>query len=69
METASQVVLVVKNPPAQCRRGKRCGSDPWDRRRVWQPAPVFLPGDSHGQRSLVGYSPYGLKESDTNEVT
>ena len=32
-----------------------------------QPAPVFLPGASHGQRSLVGYSPCGRKESDTSE--
>ena len=35
---------------------------PW--RRAWQPTPVFLPGESHGQRSLVGYSPWGCKESD-----
>ena len=33
--------------------------------RKWQPTPVSLPGESHGQRSLVGYSPWGLKESDT----
>ena len=33
----------------------------------WQPTPVFLPGESHGQRSLVGYSPWGHEESDTNE--
>ena len=38
---------------------------PW--RREWQPTPVFLPGKSHGQRSLVGYSPWGHKESDTTE--
>ena len=38
---------------------------PW--RRVWQPTPVFLPGESHGQRSLVGCSPCGLEESDTTE--
>ena len=36
-------------------------------RRKWQPTPVFLPGESHGQRSLVGYSPWGCKESDTTE--
>ena len=36
-------------------------------RRKWQPTPVFLPGKSHGQRSLVGYSPWGRKESDTTE--
>ena len=36
-------------------------------RRKWQPTPVFLPGDAHGQRSLVGYSSWGHKESDTTE--
>ena len=41
---------------------ERC---PW--RRKWQPTPVFLPGESHGQRSLVGYSPWGQKELDTTE--
>ena len=39
--------------------------DPW--RRKWHPTPVFLPGESHGQRSLVGYSPWGCKELDTTE--
>ena len=34
---------------------------------MWQPTPVFLPGEFHGQRSLVGYSPWGCKESDTTE--
>ena len=37
------------------------------RKRQWQPAPVLLPGKSHGQRSLVGCSPRGRKESDTTE--
>ena len=45
--------------------------DPWIRkmpwRRKWQPAPVFLPVESHGWRSLVGYSPRGRKESNTTE--
>ena len=41
------------------------GKIPW--RRKWQPTPVFLPGKSHGQRSLVGYIPWGSKESDTTE--
>ena len=41
------------------------GKIPW--RRKWQPTPVFLPGESHGQRSLVSYSPWGHKESDTTE--
>ena len=36
--------------------------DPW--RRKWQPTPVFLPGKSHGQRSLAGYSPWSSKELD-----
>ena len=36
-------------------------------RREWQPTPVSLPGESHGQRSLVGYSPWGHKELDTTE--
>ena len=36
-------------------------------RRKWQPTPVFLPGESYGRRSLVGYSPWSRKESDTTE--
>ena len=36
-------------------------------RRKWQPTPVFLPGKSHGQRSLVGYCPWGRKESDMTD--
>ena len=60
-------------PACQCRRCKRRGFDPWvgkmPWRRAWQPAPVFLPGESHGQKSLVGYSPWGRKESDTTEAS
>ena len=41
------------------------GKIPW--RKIWQSTPVFLPGESHGWRSLVGYSPWGCKESDTTE--
>ena len=41
------------------------GKIPW--RRKWQPAPVVLPGESHGQRRLLGDSPKGLKESDVTE--
>ena len=41
------------------------GRFPW--RTAWQPTPVFLPGESHGQRSLEGYSPWGCTESDTTE--
>ena len=39
----------------------------WSWRREWPPTPVLLPGKSHGLRSLVGYSPWGRKESDTTE--
>ena len=50
-----------KEPVCQCRRHKRHGFDPWvrkiPRRRKWEPAPVFLPAKSHGQRSLVDYRP------------
>ena len=42
---------------------------PYGRRRQWQPTPVLLPGESHGQRSLMGYSPWGHKELDSNEAT
>ena len=49
----------------QCRRLKRPRFNPWvgkiTRRREWQPAAIFLPGKSHGQRSLAGYSPCGLQ--------
>ena len=41
------------------------GKIPW--RREWQPTPVFLPGETRGQRSLAGYSPWGCKESDMTE--
>ena len=41
------------------------GKIPW--RRKWQPSSVILPGKSHGQRNLAGYSPRGCKESDTTE--
>ena len=52
----------TKKPTCQCRR---CGFNPWVRktpwRRKWQPTQVFLPGNSQGQRSLVGNSPWGHK--------
>ena len=58
---ASQVALVVKNPRANARDYARYGCDPWvgktPWRRVWQPTAVFLPGESHRQRSLTGYNP------------
>ena len=63
---------MVKNLPANTgdmRRGFDLwvGKIPW--RRAWQPSPVFLPGESNGHRSLVGYSPWGHKELDTTEAT
>ena len=59
---------VVKNSPASARRHKRhrfashIGKTPW--RRKWQPAPVFVPGESYGRRNLAGCSPWGRKELD-----
>ena len=54
-----------------CLQCGRPGFDPWIRKihwkRKWQPTPVLLPGKSHDQRSMVGYSPWGCKESDTTE--
>jgi len=62
-----------KESACQYRRQKRHRFNPWvgkiPWRKKWQPTPVFLPGESHGQRSLAGYSPRGHKESDTTEVT
>ena len=54
-----------KELACQCRRHKWCRFHPWvgkiPWRRKWQPTPVFLPGELHGQKSLVGYSPWGLR--------
>ena len=65
-DTAKQLNWTIQE-----RRCKRCSSDLWvgkiPRSRKWQPTPVFLPGKFHGQRSLVGYSPWGCKESDMTE--
>ena len=63
---ASLVAQTVENLPAG-----DLGSIPWigkiPWRREWLPTPVFLPGEFHGQRSLIGYSPRGRKESDRTE--
>ena len=61
------MVLVVKNLPANAGEMRwglipRSGKIPWS--REWQSTPVFLPGESYGQRSIAGYSPWGHKESD-----
>ena len=61
---------MIKESAWQCRR---CRLDPWvgkiPWRRQWQPTLIFLPGESHEQRSLAGYSPWGHKELDTTEHT
>lgn len=58
----------AKELACQCKRHKRRGFDPWIRnirwRRAWPPTKVFLPGESYGQRSLVGH-----KDSDTTKVS
>ena len=64
-------VVSGKESACQCRNHKTHRLDPWDRkipcRRKWQPTPVLLLWESCGQRSLVGYSPQGHKESDMTE--
>ena len=71
-DQASQVTQQAKAICLQCESHREWGFSPcvgkipW--RRDWQPTPVFLPGESHGQRSLVGYSPWGHKASDRTEV-
>ena len=68
---AFPLVLVLKKPPAKERDARDEGLIPGlgrtPLRRQWQPTPVSLPENFHGQRSLAGYSPWGHKESDTTE--
>ena len=56
-----------------CMQCRRCRFNPWvgniPWKRAWQPSPAFLPGESHGQRRLVGYGPWGHKDSDMTEAT
>ena len=60
-----------KESASQCRKHKRCRLNPWVGKipwtRKWLHTAVFLPGKPHGQRSLVGYSPWGHKELDISE--
>ena len=71
MTGASHVALVVKNLPASTGDSRDVDSIPglqrfpWNRK--WQPTPIFLLGESHGQRSPAGYSLWVCKESDTSE--
>ena len=57
----------VKILPAMCETQVRSLSREDPLEEAWHPTPVFLPGESHGQRSLAGYSPWGCAESDTTE--
>ena len=61
----------LKRLSSSSRRCRRQGFNLWVEktpwRRAWQPTPVLLPGESHGQRSLEGYSSWGRKELDTTE--
>ena len=72
MPYGSQHGASGKEPACQCTRYKRSRFDPWvgkiPWRKAWQATPVFLPGESHGQRSLAGYSPWYRKESDMTEA-
>ena len=70
IERASQVVPAVKNLTAgdmRCEFNPWVGKIPW--RWAWKPTPVFLSGESHGQRSLVDYSPQCQKEPHMTEAT
>ena len=58
---------VVKNPPTNSEDTDLISRSGRSLEKEWQPTPVFLPGKSHGQRSLAGYSPWSHKESDTTE--
>ena len=64
---------MLKNLPANAGRLKRLGFHPWagkiPQRRAWEPTPVFMPGESHGQRTLAACSPWGHTELDTTEAT
>ena len=66
-------VDIGKESVCQCKRCKSRGFSPWVGKvpwsRKWQPTPVFLPRESHAQRSLAGYSPLSHKELDTTECT
>ena len=66
-----QVMGICYTAQGVCLQCRRPGFDPWvgkiPWRRKWQSTSVLLPGKSHGQRSLVGYSPWGRRESDKTE--
>ena len=65
------LIIYISVGKVICLQCRRPGFDPWvgkiPWRRKWQPTPVFLPGESHGQGNLVDCSPWGCKESGTTE--
>ena len=61
------VAQTIKNLPARKGPGFNLWVRNFPQRSEWMPTPVFLPGESHGQRSLPGYSPWGSKELDMTE--
>ena len=67
--SAPLVIQIVKNLPAMQGTWVQSwvGKIPW--RKEWLPTPVFLPGEFHGQRSLLRNRPWGCKESDMTEIT
>ena len=72
MQRASQVALMVRNPPANAGDMRVVGSipvlgDPLGEEKAAHS--IFLPGEFRGQRSLAGYSPWGCKELDMTEAT
>ena len=70
---AVRVALILKNLPVNARDVRDIGSIPGPGRSpgggAWQPTPVLLPAESHGQMNLVGYNPWDRKELDMTEVT
>ena len=72
-EASASPVAQRQRVHVQCRSCRRLGFDLWVRKTPWgrtrQPTLVFLPEESHGQRSLAGHSPWGRKESDATEAT
>ena len=67
MPRASLVAQMVKNLPAKHKTQIQSLGREDPQRSEWQPVPVFLPEEFHGQRSLAGYNPWDLKELDTTE--
>ena len=63
----SLMAQTVKNPPAMQETQAPSLNQEDSLEKKWQPTPVFLPGEFHGQRSLADYGPWGCKEPDTTE--